>query len=47
MIMYAASVIPGNGKKVQKMFNRVAHLGAKIANSPSDGLHTRCGTHLI
>lgn len=42
MIMYAASVIPGNGKKVQQMFNRVANLGAKISNSPADGLHTRC-----
>ena len=41
MLLYAASVIPGNGKKVQRLFNRIARLGPKICNDPADGLHTR------
>ena len=41
MILYTAKVIPGNDKRVTKMFNRIAHMGATIANNRADGLHTR------
>ena len=40
MIMYSAKVIPGNDKKVRKMFNRLSVIGSKLANNPDDGLHT-------
>jgi hypothetical protein len=42
MLLYAASIIPGNDSKVVKMFNRMANMGLTLANRREDNLHTRC-----
>lgn len=42
MILYSAKVIPGNDKRVMKMFNRISNLGPKVSANRADGLHTRC-----
>lgn len=42
MILYSAKVIPGNDKRVMKMFNRISNFGARVCANRSDGLHTRC-----
>jgi mRNA degradation ribonuclease J1/J2 len=41
MLLYAASIIPGNDSKVIKMFNRMANMGLTLANRREDNLHTR------
>jgi mRNA degradation ribonuclease J1/J2 len=42
MILYSAKVIPGNDKRVMKMFNRISNFGARVEANRADGLHTRC-----
>jgi mRNA degradation ribonuclease J1/J2 len=42
MILYSAKVIPGNDKRVMKMFNRISSFGARVEANRADGLHTRC-----
>ncbi|CAG9463710.1 unnamed protein product [Pedinophyceae sp. YPF-701] len=40
LILYSAKMIPGNEKKVVKMFNRIAEMGPQIAQGRDENLHT-------
>lgn len=40
LLLYSAKVIPGNQKRVARLFNKVAEWGPEVASGPSEGLHT-------
>ena len=40
LLLYSAKVIPGNQKRVAKLFNKIAEWGPDVASAPSEGLHT-------
>ena len=40
LLLYSAKVIPGNQKRVARLFNKVAEWGPEVASGPTEGLHT-------